>query len=35
VVQNVPVQIEVARPLDPKYPLRRGMSAEVTIATGK
>lgn len=35
VVQNVPVQIEVARPMDPKYPLRRGMSAEVTITTPK
>ena len=35
VVQNVPVQIEVARPLDPQYPLRRGMSVEVTITTGK
>lgn len=35
VVQNVPVQIEVAGPKDPRYPLRRGMSVEVTITTGK
>jgi membrane fusion protein (multidrug efflux system) len=35
VVQNVPVQVEVAQPIDPKYPLRRGMSVEVTITTGK
>ena len=35
VVQNVPVQIEVARPMDPKYPLRRGMSVDVTITTAK
>lgn len=35
VVQNVPVQIEVARPLDPKFPLRRGMSVDVTITTAK
>ena len=33
VVQNVPVHIDVARPLDPKYPLRRGMSVEVSIRT--
>ena len=33
VVQNVPVHVEVARPLDPKYPLRRGMSVEVSIRT--
>ena len=33
VVQNVPVHIEVARPLDPRYPLRRGMSVEVSIRT--
>jgi len=33
VVQNVPVRIEVVRPLDPKYPLRRGMSVEVSIRT--
>src|ERR1019366_4568834 len=33
VVQNVPVKINVARPLDPKYPLRRGMSVEVSIRT--
>lgn len=35
VVQNVPVQIEVITPPDPAAPLRRGMSAEVTITTGK
>lgn len=33
VVQNVPVHIDVVRPLDPKYPLRRGMSVEVSIRT--
>jgi membrane fusion protein (multidrug efflux system) len=33
VVQNVPVKINVARPLDPNYPLRRGMSVEVSIRT--
>ena len=33
VVQNVPVHIDVARPLDPKFPLRRGMSVEVSIVT--
>ena len=33
VVQNVPVHIEVARPLDPAFPLRRGMSVEVSIRT--
>jgi membrane fusion protein (multidrug efflux system) len=33
VVQNVPVRIDVTRPLDPKYPLRRGMSVEVSIVT--
>lgn len=35
VVQNVPVRIAVARPVDPKYPLRRGLSVEVTITTAK
>ncbi len=34
VVQNVPVRIAVARPLDPDFPLRPGMSVEVTITTG-
>jgi membrane fusion protein (multidrug efflux system) len=33
VVQNVPVHIDIARPLDPKYPLRRGMSVDVSIRT--
>ena len=33
VVQNVPVHIDVARPLDPAFPLRRGMSVEVSIRT--
>ena len=35
VVQNVPVKIDVARPIDPNFPLRRGMSVEVTISTRK
>ena len=33
VVQNVPVHIDVARPIDPAFPLRRGMSVEVSIRT--
>lgn len=33
VVQNVPVRIKVARPLDAKFPLRPGMSVEVSIRT--
>ena len=33
VVQNVPVHIDVVRPIDPKYPLRRGMSVDVSIRT--
>jgi membrane fusion protein (multidrug efflux system) len=33
VVQNVPVRVDVARPIDPKYPLRRGMSVVVSIIT--
>jgi membrane fusion protein (multidrug efflux system) len=33
VVQNVPVHIDVAKPLDPAYPLRRGMSVDVSIHT--
>ncbi len=35
VVQNVPVHIDITRPLDPKYPLRRGMSVDVSIRTLK
>ena len=31
VVQNVPVRITIAQPLDPKYPLRPGMSVDVSI----
>lgn len=31
VVQNVPVRIAIARPLDSKYPLRPGMSVDVSI----
>jgi len=31
VVQNVPVRIAIAQPLDPKYPLRPGMSVDVSI----
>jgi membrane fusion protein (multidrug efflux system) len=31
VVQNVPVRIRVTSPADPKYPLRPGMSVEVSI----
>jgi hypothetical protein len=27
------VHIDIARPLDPKYPLRRGMSVDVSIRT--
>ncbi|HEY4320166.1 MAG TPA: HlyD family secretion protein [Gemmatimonadales bacterium] len=33
VVQNVPLRIDVTRPLDPKYPLRPGMSVDVAITT--
>lgn len=33
VVQNIPVRIAIHRPFDPKYPLRSGMSVEVTITT--
>lgn len=35
VVQNVPVRIAIARPLDPKYPLRPGMSVDVSIRIAK
>jgi len=35
VVQNVPVHIDVVRPIDPKFPLRRGMSVEVSIRTSR
>ncbi len=35
VVQNVPIRIAVAQPIDSLYPLRRGMSVEVTIKTRK
>jgi membrane fusion protein (multidrug efflux system) len=33
VVQNIPVRVAIARPFDPAYPLRSGMSVEVTITT--
>ena len=33
VVQNIPVHIDIARPIDPAFPLRRGMSVEVSIRT--
>lgn len=35
VVQNVPVRIAIARPLDRKYPLRPGMSVDVSIRIAK
>ncbi|MEO5798141.1 MAG: HlyD family secretion protein [Gemmatimonadales bacterium] len=35
VVQNVPVRIAIVGPLDPKYPLRPGMSVDVSIRITK
>lgn len=35
VVQNVPVRIDVTSPSDPHYPLRPGMSVEVSITVRK
>lgn len=35
VVQNVPVRIRITSPSDPKYPLRPGMSVEVSIHIAK
>ena len=35
VVQNVPVRIAIARPLDARYPLRPGMSVDVSIRIAK
>ncbi|MES2123558.1 MAG: HlyD family secretion protein [Gemmatimonadota bacterium] len=35
VVQNVPVRIAVARPIDPAFPLRPGMSVDVSIRISK
>ena len=35
VVQNVPVRIAIARPMDPAFPLRPGMSVDVSIRTSK
>ena len=35
VVQSVPVRIHITSPRDPKYPLRPGMSVEVSITTRK
>jgi membrane fusion protein (multidrug efflux system) len=35
VVQNVPVRIAIAQPIDPAYPLRPGMSVDVSIRIAK